>query len=153
MIDWPHDSPNMTGTANSGWRMWVAPGAISLCSWLSYVDRQTLAVLSPVILQDTHLNVQAYANAVSAFSFAYMIFNFVWGSILDRIGLRIGMLMAVAVWTAASASHAWVTGFIGFALARTVLGIGEGATYPGALRTAMDSLPAGPPVPRNGSCL
>jgi ACS family hexuronate transporter-like MFS transporter len=122
--------------------MWVAAGAISLCSWLSYVDRQTLAVLSPAILQDTHLSVQAYATAVSAFSFAYMIANPVWGTILDRIGLSVGMLVAVAIWTLASASHAWVTGFIGFAVARTVLGLGEGATYPGALRTAMDSLPA-----------
>ncbi len=132
----------MTDIANRGWRAWVASGAISLCSWLSYVDRQTLAVLSPAILADTHLSVQAYATAVSAFSFAYMIANPVWGSILDRIGLTVGMLIAVAVWTVASASHAWVTGFIGFAVARTVLGLGEGATYPGALRTAMDSLPA-----------
>ena len=57
-------------------------------------------------------------------TFAYMIANPVWGSILDRIGLSVGMLVAVAVWTAASASHAWVTGFIGFAFARTVLGLG-----------------------------
>src|SRR5579864_1243368 len=126
---------------NRGWRMWVASAVIMLCSWLSYVDRQTLAVLSPMILRDTGLSVQAYAGAVSAFNFAYMIANPLWGSILDRIGLRIGMLIAVGIWTAASVSHAWVTGFIGFALARTVLGFGEGATFPGGLRTTMDSLP------------
>ncbi len=124
-----------------GWRMWVASGVIMLSSWLSYVDRQTLAVLSPMILRDTHLSVQAYAAAVSCFSFAYMIANPVWGSILDRIGLRLGMLIAVAIWTVASVSHAWVTGFLGFALARTVLGFGEGATFPGGLRTSRDSLP------------
>ena len=33
------------------WRMWVASAAMMLCSWLSYVDRQVLAVLSPTILQ------------------------------------------------------------------------------------------------------
>jgi ACS family hexuronate transporter-like MFS transporter len=126
---------------NRGWRMWVASAVIMLCSWLSYVDRQTLAVLSPMILRDTGLSVQAYAGAVSAFNFAYMIANPLWGSILDRIGLRIGMLIAVGIWTAASVSHAWVTGFVGFALARTVLGFGEGATFPGGLRTSRDSLP------------
>ena len=125
-----------------GWRMWVASGVIMLCSWLSYVDRQVLAVLSPMILRDTRLSVEAYAEAVSAFSFAYMIANPVWGSILDRIGLRIGMLIAVGVWTAASVSHAWVGGLVGFATARAVLGFGEGATFPGGLRTAADSLPA-----------
>jgi len=122
--------------------MWVASGVIMLCSWLSYVDRQVLAVLSPMILRDTRLSVEAYAEAVSAFSFAYMIANPVWGSILDRIGLRIGMLIAVGVWTAASVSHAWVGGLVGFATARAVLGFGEGATFPGGLRTAADSLPA-----------
>jgi MFS transporter, ACS family, hexuronate transporter len=126
---------------NRGWRMWVASGVIMLSSWLSYVDRQVLAVLSPMILRDTGLSVEAYADAVSAFSFAYMIANPLWGSILDRIGLRTGMLLAVGIWTLASASHAWVTGFVGFALARTILGFGEGATFPGGLRTSRDSLP------------
>jgi ACS family hexuronate transporter-like MFS transporter len=52
------------------------------------------------------------------------------------------MLIAVGVWTAASVSHAWVGGLVGFATARAVLGFGEGATFPGGLRTAADSLPA-----------
>ena len=94
-----------------------------------------------MILRDTGLSVEAYADAVSAFSFAYMIANPLWGSILDRIGLPLGMLIAVGLWSIASVSHAWVTGFVGFAVARTVLGFGEGATFPGGLRTSRDSLP------------
>ena len=122
--------------------MWIASGVIMLCSWLSYVDRQVLAVLSPMILRDTHLSVAAYADALAAFSVAYTLANPLWGSILDRIGLRIGMLIAVGIWTVASVSHAWVGGLLGFAAARAVLGFGEGATFPGGLRTASDSLPA-----------
>jgi hypothetical protein len=97
--------------------MWMASLVIMLCSWLSYVDRQTLAVLSPMILRDTGLSIAAFSDAVSAFSIAYMIGNPLWGSLLDRIGLRIGMLVAVGVWTLASVSHAWVSGFAGFVLA------------------------------------
>jgi len=111
------------------------------CSWLSYVDRQTLAVLSPIILADTGLSAERYAEVVSAFSIAYMLANPLWGSVLDYVGLRVGMLMAVALWSAASASHAWMSGFLGFAAVRAVLGFGEGATFPGGLRAAMDSLP------------
>src|SRR5262245_61865223 len=70
-----------------------------------------------------------------------MIGNPLWGSVLDYIGLRAGMLIAVGLWTAASTSHAWVTGFIGFAVARAVLGFGEGAAFPGAFRTAAQALP------------
>jgi len=112
-----------------------------LSTLLSYIDRQVLAVLSPMILADTHLSANQYTNAISAFSIAYMIGNPLWGSVLDYVGLRLGMLMAVALWTGASASHAWVGGFLGFAVARAVLGFGEGAAFPGALRTAAEALP------------
>ncbi|HEV3329378.1 MAG TPA: MFS transporter [Bryobacteraceae bacterium] len=123
------------------WRVWTASVAMMFCSWLSYVDRQILAVLSPMILRDTHLTAQSYAEVVSAFSIAYMIANPLWGSILDFVGMRIGMLAAVAIWTVASASHAWMAGFWGFAAVRALLGLGEGATFPGGLRASMDSLP------------
>jgi MFS transporter, ACS family, hexuronate transporter len=123
------------------WRIWVASVAMMLCSWLSYVDRQILAVLSPMILRDTGLTAQSYAEIVSAFSIAYMVANPLWGSILDYIGMRAGMLAAVTIWTIASTSHTWMAGFLGFAAARALLGLGEGATFPGGLRAAMDSLP------------
>jgi ACS family hexuronate transporter-like MFS transporter len=124
-----------------GWRMWVAPTGMMLCTLLSYIDRQVLAVLSPMILSETGLNAESYATAVSAFSVLYMIGNPLWGSFLDYVGLRIGMLLAVTLWTAASVSHAWVAAFAGFAVARAVLGFGEGAAFPGALKTAADALP------------
>ena len=113
------------------------------CSWLSYVDRQMLAVLSPTILADTGMNTESYARVVSAFSFAYMLANPLWGSALDYVGLRVGMLVAVGLWTVASASHALMGGFLGFAVARALLGLGEGATFPAGFRAALDSLPAG----------
>jgi ACS family hexuronate transporter-like MFS transporter len=122
--------------------MWVPCVGMALCSWLSFVDRQVLAILSPTILAETGLTPQNFTDAASFFFLAYTISNPVWGSILDYIGLRAGMLLAVGIWTAASMSHAWMATFVGFALARAVLGFGEGATFPGGLRTAVESLPA-----------
>ncbi len=52
------------------------------------------------------------------------------------------MVAAVAIWSVASASHSLMTGFWGFAFARGLLGLGEGATFPGGLRTAVESLPS-----------
>ena len=122
--------------------MWVPCLGMALCSWLSFVDRQVLAILSPTILKETGLTNQDFTNAASFFFLAYTLSNPVWGSILDFIGLRRGMLLAVAIWTFASMSHAWMTTFAGFALARAVLGFGEGATFPGGLRTAVETLPS-----------
>ena len=108
---------------------------------LSYLDRQILALLSPMILKETHLSAQAYTETISAFSYAYMVATLIWGPVLDRIGLRLGMLLSLSIWMFASASHALVSTFLGFATARAVLGLGEGSMFPGGFRTAMDSLP------------
>lgn len=124
------------------WSVWVPCLGMALCSWLAFVDRQVLAILSPTILKDTGLTAGDFANAFSFFFIAYTIANPLWGSLLDYIGLRVGMLLAVAIWTAASMSHAWMSSFVGFAVARAVLGLGEGATFPGGLRTAVESLPS-----------
>jgi ACS family hexuronate transporter-like MFS transporter len=112
-----------------------------LVSMISYIDRNTLALLAPTILRDTRLSAEQYGFIISAFSIAYMLGNPVWGRILDRIGLRVGMTAAVSLWTVASASHAFAAGFRTFAAARTILGFGEGATFPGGLRTVMQTLP------------
>jgi len=124
------------------WRMWVPCFGMALCSWLSFVDRQVLTILAPTIIRDTGLTNQNFTDAASFFFLAYTLGNPVWGSVLDRIGLRVGMLLGVAIWTGASASHAFMGSFLGFAVARGVLGLGEGVTFPGGLRTAVESLPA-----------
>lgn len=112
-----------------------------LVSLISYIDRNTLALLAPTILRETELTAEQYGWIVSAFSVSYMVGNPVWGRLLDRFGLRAGMTVAVSFWTLASVSHAFAGGFWGFATARAALGLGEGATFPGGLRTAMQTLP------------
>ena len=112
-----------------------------LVSMISYIDRNTLAILSPTILKQTGLSTEQYGYIVSVFSFAYMAGNPIWGWLLDRLGVRRGMLTAVSIWTLASVSHAFARGFWSFATARGILGFGEGATFPGGLRTVMQSLP------------
>jgi ACS family hexuronate transporter-like MFS transporter len=112
-----------------------------LVSLISYIDRNTLALLAPTILKETHLSNEQYGFIVSAFSVCYMIANPLWGRVLDRVGLRRGMTAAVLFWTLASAAHAWAAGFWSFAMARAALGFGEGATFPGGLRAVTQTLP------------
>ena len=110
-------------------------------SLISYIDRNTLALLAPTILRETGLSGEQYGFIISAFSVAYCLANPIWGRILDRAGLRRGMSVAVACWTAASVSHAFAGGLWSFAAARAALGFGEGATFPGGLRTVVQTLP------------
>jgi ACS family hexuronate transporter-like MFS transporter len=119
---------------------WVPALAMMLVSLLSYVDRNALALLAPTILAENHLTDEQYGWIISSFSVAYMIGNPTWGRLLDRVGLRLGMLVAVSLWTASSASHALCAGLLSFAVARAALGFGEGATFPGGLRTVTQTL-------------
>jgi MFS transporter, ACS family, hexuronate transporter len=119
---------------------WLPAFSMMLVSTISYIDRNTLALLAPTILREAHLSNEQYGFIISAFSIAYMLGNPVWGMILDRIGVRAGMMAAVSIWTLASVSHVFALGLGGFATARAALGFGEGATFPGSLRTVVQTL-------------
>jgi ACS family hexuronate transporter-like MFS transporter len=122
--------------------LWIPAATMLLVSLISYIDRNTLALLAPTILKETGLSAEQYGFVISAFSIAYMFSNPLWGRWLDRFGVRLGMIVAVTVWSLASASHALAAGFISFAVARAILGFGEGATFPGGLRVVTQTLPA-----------
>ena len=85
--------------------MWIPCMAMAACSWLAFVDRQVLAVLSPTILKETGLSAKDYGTAFSFFFYVYAAANLLWGSLLDYLGLQFGMVAAVAIWSVASASH------------------------------------------------
>ena len=133
----------LAGTpSGAGAGRWLPALSIMLATSISYADRNALALLAPTILPETHLSAQGYGLIVSAFSICYVIGNLIWGVILDRAGVFWAMAGAVALWSAASASHAFASGFLGFAAARCLLGFAEGATFPGAVRTVVQTLPA-----------
>ena len=119
---------------------WLPTLSMTLACLISYVDRVTLAVLAPTILRETRLSAEQYGFIISAFAIAHTAGCPIWGRTLDRFGLRRVMAAAVALWTAASASHALASGFLGFAVARFLLGFAEGATSPGSLRTVVQTL-------------
>ena len=121
-------------------RWWAPTATMMLLSFISYVDRNTLALLSHTILRDTGLTAEQYGFVISAFSIAYLAGNPFWGRALDRHGLRIVTACAVTLWTAASVAHAFVRSAVGFAVARAALGFCEGATFPAGFRTASQTL-------------
>src|SRR5258708_20538560 len=74
---------------------WIPTTSMLLVSLISYIDRNTLALLIPTIMKETRLSAEQYGFIVSAFSVAYMISNPLCARLLDRPRLRSRLTLAV----------------------------------------------------------
>ena len=108
---------------------------------INYIDRQIIGVLKPVIEDEMGWSEVDYGNIVTAFQASYGIGLLVVGRLLDRIGTRKGIAIALAVWSIAAAFHAAARTVVQFILARIVLGLAEAAAYPGAVKSVAEWFP------------
>lgn len=79
-----------------------------------------------------------YSRVVFAFVAAYTLMLALGGRLMDALGTRRGLGLAVAFWSLASAAHAFVTGPLTLGIARFFLGIGEGPAIPAAIKGAVE---------------
>jgi len=108
---------------------------------VSYVDRQTLAVLAPTVTRVLRISEPEYGFLISAFSIAYLVGAPLAGRLVDAVGARRGLLGAVLIWSLVAALHALAPGFgVLFAL-RIALGFAEAPSFPGAAQSIHRALP------------
>ncbi len=108
---------------------------------VSYLDRQTLAVLAPTVTKELRIDEHAYGWLVSAFSLAYFVGPPLAGRWLDRVGARRGLFLSVALWSVVAAGHSLVTGFSMLFVMRIALGLAESPSFPGAAQIVQRGLP------------
>lgn len=120
---------------------WVLCWLLFAATAFSFLDRQVLSVLAPVLTSDFHMSNTVYSRVVFAFQLSYTLMFFAGGRLMDRLGAYIGMAVSLAVWSAASAAHAFATGPVSLAAARFFLGFGEGACFPAATKGAVEWFP------------
>ena len=75
-------------------RWWIA-ALLFASTTINYIDRQTLSVLAPYLKRDYHWANSDFALIVIAFRAGYTIFQVVSGRLLDKLGTRRGLSMAV----------------------------------------------------------
>jgi ACS family hexuronate transporter-like MFS transporter len=115
---------------------WIVLALVFCAVMLNYVDRQILALLKPTLEREFHWSDQDYGNMASAFQFAAAVAFLGTGWFIDRVGLRIGFALGVAVWSLAGMAHAFASGVSGFIGARVVLGAAESVGTPAAVKSA-----------------
>src|SRR5438067_13532766 len=78
---------------------------------------------------------------VIAFRAAYTIFQFVSGRLLDRLGTRRGLSLAVMWYSVVAMATSMAVGLKSFAMFRFLLGAGEGGNWPGATKAVSEWFP------------
>jgi MFS transporter, ACS family, hexuronate transporter len=109
---------------------------------ISYLDRQTLAVVAPVLRDEMGLSNFAYARMVFSFLLAYTLFQPITGWLIDRIGSRRGFALIMAWWSIAAMLHAAGRGMLSFSVLRFLLGAGEAGSWSACVRSTAQWLPS-----------
>jgi MFS transporter, ACS family, hexuronate transporter len=123
-----------------GLRWWII-GLICTLTIINYIDRMTLSVLAPTIMEDFGMSNVTYSRVVTAFLVAYTISQALSGRVLDRVGTRVGFMIFVGIWTVASMLHATARSAVQLAAFRFMLGIGEAGNWPGAAKAVAEWFP------------
>ena len=120
---------------------WYICGLLFFATVVNYIDRQVLGALAPELKRTLGWTESEYSQIVIWFQIAYGVMFLVWGAIIDRIGVKIGFAIAIILWSMAGMGHALVVTAVGFSFARFMLGVGEAANFPAALKTVAEWFP------------
>lgn len=127
--------------APGGRYRWRVCAMLLAATTINYIDRQVLGVLAPFLQDEIGWNEIQYGYIVTAFQAAYAIGLLCAGAVIDRLGVRIGYAIAIAVWSVAAMSHALAASAAAFMAARFLLGLGEAGNFPAAIKTVAEWFP------------
>ncbi|WP_271077276.1 MFS transporter [Aurantiacibacter sp. MUD61] len=114
-------------------RYWIV-GLVALATIINYIDRGALGFLWPEISTELGLTEFDYAIILNVFTFAYAFGQSIFGKIFDWIGVRLGFVLSIVVWSAATMLHAVANSLMSFAAFRAILGVSEAGNWPGATK-------------------
>ncbi|MBV9251807.1 MAG: MFS transporter [Acetobacteraceae bacterium] len=119
-----------------------APGVvlIMLCLMyaITYIDRVNVGTAASAIKAEFGFTNTQLGLIFSGFAYPYALLQIYGGWVSDRFGPRLTLFLCGFIWAVATVLTGLAGGLISLFFARVLLGIGEGATFPGATR-AMQS--------------
>jgi ACS family hexuronate transporter-like MFS transporter len=122
------------------WR-WAIGGVLFASTVINYIDRQTLSVLAPHLKTEFHWSNQDFALIIIAFRVAYAVMQTVSGRLIDRLGTRNGLSLAVVWYSLAAMATSFANGLGSFCAFRFLLGAGEAANWPAATKAVSEWFP------------
>lgn len=124
----------------NGLRWWIV-GLVTLATIINYIDRGALGFLWPEISVELGLSKTDYAIVLNIFTFAYAFGQTLFGKVFDWVGTRLGFILSITIWSAATTLHAIASGMTSFAVFRGFLGLSEAGNWPGATKANAEWFP------------
>jgi len=120
---------------------WLMVALAFSATALNYLDRQTLSVTAPVLIEQFRMDHQSYSHVVFAFMLAYTIGNGISGPLLDRLGTRLGFALTMGWWSAAGMLNALARGPWSLGVFQFLLGSGEAGNWPASVKVVAEWFP------------
>jgi ACS family hexuronate transporter-like MFS transporter len=108
---------------------------------INYIDRQLLGILAPSLQRELGWTEADYGFIVTSFQAAYALGLVLFGKVIDRVGSRVGLLVAVAAWSVASMAHGMGSSAGQFAACRFGLGLAEAGNFPASIKMVSERFP------------
>jgi MFS transporter, ACS family, hexuronate transporter len=120
---------------------WVILGLVFFATTINYVDRLVMGILAPDLQAQYGISNRDYGYIQAAFAMAYAFGQMASGAWLDRVGTRVGYVIALAAWSLSSALHALARSALSFGVMRAMLGVSESPNFPAAVKTLAEWFP------------
>lgn len=105
---------------------------LCLMYFITYLDRVNVSTAAAGFGKEFNLNKTEIGLVFSAFAYPYLVFQIIGGWVSDKFGARRTLIWCGVLWAIATILTGFAGGLISLLLARLLLGLGEGATFPAA---------------------
>lgn len=120
---------------------WTVCSLVFFATTINYLDRQVISLLKPVLEKEFAWTESDYANIVASFQLAYALGMVGIGSVIDRVGTKMGYAISLFLWSIAAVMHAFAKTTFGFGVARAALGVTEAGNFPAAIKVVAEWFP------------
>ena len=120
---------------------WAVAGLLFLSTGINYLDRQTLSILASTVQAELKIDDLGYATITSYFLLSYTVMYAISGGLVDFLGTRRSLTIAVSGWSLASMLHGFVHSASHLAFVRFFLGAFESANYPAGVKAIAEWFP------------
>lgn len=124
----------MSSFLNPNRRRWFIVAIIFVITVFSYVDRQVVSILKPILKEEFSLDDVGYALIINVFTICYALMYPISGWLVDKFGARKIMFWGVITWSLSSIGSGLARTLFPFTFFRSLLGLAEPTTYPAQIK-------------------